>query len=274
MTRTTDVPLSAFAPAAADLDLDGNKLTNVQEPLEATDAATKGYVDQAFQGFNLKQSVRAASTANLTLEDLQTIDGVELEAGDRVLVKDQTADEENGIYEAGEGVWLRAADADDEVEVAANFFVFVEEGSTQADTGWVLTTNPPLVVGTTPLTFAQFSGPGSIALGDGLTWMGDQLEIAVGDGLLIDTEEIAIDTTVVARKYSANITGDGTEDTFEVTHNLDTRDVVVQVRETSSPYTAVGEAEVTIQMTSVDSVTVLFTAAPANLEVFRVTVHG
>ena len=108
-----------------------------------------------------KESVRVATTANITLSGTQTIDSVSVIAGDRVLVKNQTTGSENGIYVCAAGAWARATDADTSDKVTAGMFTLVAEGGISADTLWVLTTNDPLVVGTTALSFSQLSGSGA-----------------------------------------------------------------------------------------------------------------
>ncbi|MGE0338118.1 MAG: DUF2793 domain-containing protein [Gammaproteobacteria bacterium] len=108
-----------------------------------------------------KESVRVATTANITLSGTQTIDSVAVVAGDRVLVKNQTTGSENGIYVCAAGAWARAADANTSDKVTAGMFTVAAEGGTQPDTLWVLTTNDPITLGTTALTFAQLSGSGA-----------------------------------------------------------------------------------------------------------------
>lgn len=108
-----------------------------------------------------KESVRVATTANITLSGTQTIDSVSVIAGDRVLVKDQSTGSENGIYVCAAGAWARATDADTSDKVTAGMFTLVAEGGINADTLWVLTTNDPIVVGTTALSFSQLSGSGA-----------------------------------------------------------------------------------------------------------------
>ena len=132
------------------------KLTSVADPTSAQDAATKAYVDATAIGIDWKPSVRVATTANITLSGTQTIDGVAVIATDRVLVKDQTAGAENGIYAVAAGAWTRATDADTSAEVTTGISVYVSEGSTLADTGWMLTTNDPITLGTTALIFTLF----------------------------------------------------------------------------------------------------------------------
>jgi hypothetical protein len=159
-----------------------NKITGLGTPTDATDAATKAYVDSAAQGIDWKASVRAATTANVTLasdlENGDVLDGVTLATGDRVLVKDQSTGSENGIYVVKEsGAPDRSTDADSNAEVTANFAVFVEQGTVNADSGFTLTNNGAVTVGTTALVFTQFTGLGQIVAGTGLDKTGNTLDI-------------------------------------------------------------------------------------------------
>lgn len=174
----------------------GFGLTNVLNPVNPQDAATKSYVDAVSMGLDVKESVRAATTANITLSGTQTIDGVTLVVGDRVLVKNQTAGQDNGIYTVAAGAWQRAPDADTSAEVNSGMFTFVEEGTNSASIGYVLTTPNPITLGTTPLTFAQFSGAGTILGGAGLVKTGNTIDIVGGDGLVVAADLISanIDT--------------------------------------------------------------------------------
>lgn len=123
--------------------------------------ATREYVDsrilEELSKLDIKQSVRAATTTNIALVGLQVVDGVSLNAGDRVLVKNQTAAKDNGPYVVAVGAWTRAKDADNNAKVTPNLTVAVEVGATQADTIWQLVTDGPIVVGTTPLTFKDIT---------------------------------------------------------------------------------------------------------------------
>jgi hypothetical protein len=144
--------------------------------------ATKGYVDTAVVGIDWKASVRLATTENVSmsndLEDGGELDGVNLQAGDRILVKNQSTASQNGIYVVKSmGAPDRATDADTGAELTSNFAVFVEEGTINADQGYVLTNNGPVTVGTTALTFTQFTGLGQIVAGTGLDKTGNTLDI-------------------------------------------------------------------------------------------------
>ncbi|WP_095096571.1 phage tail protein [Pseudomonas sp. Irchel 3A5] len=119
--------------------------------------ATRAYVDakvlEELYKLDSKQSVRVATTANIALAGLQTIDSIALAAGDRVLVKNQAVAKDNGLYIAGGGVWVRAADADIDAEVTSAMVVSVEQGATLADSRWQLVTDGVIVLGATGLTF-------------------------------------------------------------------------------------------------------------------------
>jgi phage-related tail fiber protein len=148
-----------------DLILNGDPTADLQ-------AATKQYVDGVAAGLDWKESVRVATTAAITLSGEQTIDGIGVVAGDRVLVKNQgggASDVANGIYVCAAGAWARSPDADEDSEVTAGMAMFVEEGTANADTAWVLVTNNPITLGITALQFSTFSSPGSYTAGTGLT---------------------------------------------------------------------------------------------------------
>lgn len=119
--------------------------------------ATQTWVNNLLEQRDLKQSVRATTTANISLSGAQTIDGVSVTTGDRVLVKNQTAPAENGIYVVSASAWTRAIDADESEDVTAGMEVFVSEGTLYADTIWKLTTNDTITLGTTALTFVDIT---------------------------------------------------------------------------------------------------------------------
>lgn len=158
----------------------------------ATTAFVTSAVDAARTGLDVKASVRAATTANITLSNTQTVDGVALAVGDRVLVKDQSTASENGIYIVASGAWTRAADFDTTTEVTAGAFTFVESGTVNADSGWVVSTDGAITIGTTAIAFAQFSGAGQITAGNGLTKTGNTLNVGAGTGLTVNADDIAL----------------------------------------------------------------------------------
>ena len=202
-----NTPLNSITVPAAAVNMNGKALQNVLDPAAAQDAATKAYVDNLSQGLETKGSVRAATTANLTLSAPQTVDGVSLIAGDRVLVKNQTTPSANGIYVVAAGAWTRATDMDAWAEVPGAF-TFVESGSSQADTGWVSTADPGGTLGTTSITWAQFSSAGNYVGGAGLTLTGTTFDV-VGTANRIS---VAADAVDIATNYAgqASITTLGT----------------------------------------------------------------
>mgnify|MGYP003150231846 FL=1 len=145
-----------------------------------TSLVTKEYVDAVKVGLDFKDSVRVASTANVTVSGPgAAIDGITLSSGDRVLLKNQSTASQNGIYvfNGAASALTRATDADSSTEVTAGMFVFVEEGTVNADQGFVLTTDGTITVGSTSLSFTQFSGAGQIVAGDAMTKTGNQLDV-------------------------------------------------------------------------------------------------
>ena len=153
---------------------------------------TKEYVDALKQSLNVKDSVRVATTANISLSGTQTIDGAAISAGQRVLVKNQSTAADNGIYLCAAGAWSRAADADSSADLSPGTFVFVELGTVGGDNGFVLT-NDSVNLGSTGLTFTQFSGAGQIIDGDAITKTGNTLSLAVDNKTLqINSDAVRI----------------------------------------------------------------------------------
>jgi hypothetical protein len=191
-------------------------------PSADADVATKSYVDATKAGLDVKDSVRAATTDPGTLatdfEDGDTIDGVTLATGDRILIKNQADGAENGIYVvAASGAPTRATDADSSVEVTGGMFTFVEEGTTNADSGWVLTNNGSITVGTTALTFVQFSGAGQITAGAGLTKTGNTLDVGgTADRITVNADTVDIASTYVGQSSITTLGTIGTG-TWEAT---------------------------------------------------------
>jgi hypothetical protein len=235
--------LSKITPATADVNINSHKLIGVTDPTSAQDAATKAYVDSLINGIDWKQSVRAATTADVaTLAGgaPNVIDGVTLAANDRILVKAQTTGSQNGIYTVttlgtgANGTWTRATDADASAEVTSGMAVPVAEGTLAADTVWILTTNDPITLATTALVFSKaFTAP-----------------------------------STGVQKFSG--TGPGsTGSSWAVSHNLGTKDVVVSLRDVAT------DAEVDADCVHTDTNTVTFTfAASQTLNTLRVVVAG
>jgi hypothetical protein len=304
----------------------GFKLTNVATPTADTDAANKGYVDSVAQGLDVKASVRLATTGALSAYTFTTtaggtitnnangaiqIDGITPSVADRILVKNETSTNApyNGIYvvtTVGDGstpyVLTRATDANTSAEVTEGMFTFVAQGTTLADSGWVLTTNNPITLNTTDLVFTQFSGAGTYTANNGVVLNGSvfsfapesgkglqtgasgaaiklattsglnvttDLAVGAGNGISVLTNTVAIDSAVVVSKYAASV-GDGSATSYTVTHNLGTRDVIVTVYDNSSPY---AEVITDVAHTTTNTVTIAFSVAPTSNQ-YRVVVHA
>lgn len=264
------VLLSGLAAPTASVNMNNQLVTNVATPVSATDATNKSYVDNAVAGLSWKDTVRAATTANIALSAPQTIDGVSVIANDRVLVKNQTTQSGNGIYLVAAGAWTRATDADvaAELEGAA---VYVGEGTTQADTAWVMTTNAPLTVGTTSLVWVQFAGGGTVVGGAGLTMTGNTLDVGAGTGVSVAADTVALDLTYTDGRYDRKFAlAVGGAVSSVVTHNLNSRDVVVDVYRVATPFDSV---ECDVERTDANNVTLRFSAAPSAGE-YRCVVVG
>lgn len=209
-TQVRTSRLDQMAAPTASVSLNSQKITNLATPTLDADAATKAYVDSVATGLDVKLSARVATTANvanLAGGAPNTVDGVTLAVGNRILVKDQATQSQNGIYTVqtvgtgSNGTWVRATDFDTNAEVHAGAFTFVTEGTTWADSGWVLSTNDPITLGTTALVWAQFSGSGAgINAGLGLTKTGSTLDVQVDNSTLeIVSNQLRIRSTYVGQ---------------------------------------------------------------------------
>lgn len=182
------------------VNITGGQITGMSSPTNASDVAIKSYVDAVASGLtNFKTPVRVVTNAALPAYSrtgnvitasangaLAAIDGITIGGSDRLLLKDGAAGSDNGIYvvtqvgDAGNPfVLTRSTDADIDSEVTGGLYVFVNEGTVFADSSFVLSTNNPITLNTTALTFVQFSGAGQIVAGSALTKTGNTLDVAV-----------------------------------------------------------------------------------------------
>ena len=205
-SKVTDLtaPTSSFS-------MNGQKITSLGTPTSDADAATKAYVDAATAGLNVHAAVQAATTANVTLasalENGDTLDGVTLATGNRVLVKNQTDKTENGIYVVkASGAPDRADDYNTAGEVDAGDFVFVEAGTTNGKTGYIQT-NVITTVGSNNIEFTQFSGAGTYSAGNGLTLTGSSFSINTGTTVDLNTAQTLTNKTLTSPTLTTPVLG-------------------------------------------------------------------
>ena len=203
----SEFALNAVGAPTGDVSMATYKITGLGTPTNSTDAATKGYVDSIAEGLHIHESVRAATTANVNLanalENGDTLDGITLATNDRILVKNQTTQSENGIYVVqASGQPSRATDFDTASEVDSGDFVFVYAGTVNAGTGWVQT-NRPATIGTDAIVFTQFSGAGTYLGGAGMTLDGNTFNVGAGTGIQVNADTIE-NTGVLSITGTAN----------------------------------------------------------------------
>lgn len=295
----TNKTLGSGTTLSANMDANQNRITDLAEPVNSSDAATKNYVDiVSAEGLHVQEGVDAATNGDLatisggtvvydngtlgvgatltTTGSFEVVDGVTLDvnptmdpnAGGRVLVKNEAAAAHNGIYYLTSATVLtRDPLFDSDAEIEGGDFVFVVGGTANAGTGWVqaATVN---IIGSDAIVWSQFSGAGTYLAGAGLTLDGTTFNVGQGSGIIVNADSIEIDTAVVARKYSATI-GDGVANSFTVTHSLGTRDVQVQVYDNATYDTV----EVDVFRSSTAAVLISFATAPLS-NAYRVVVIG
>lgn len=251
-TQVRTSRLDQMAVAGADVDFGGFKQVNVGTPTGPTHGVNKAYVDSAVEGLDWKNSVRGASTANLTLSGLQTIDGITYSASEPILVKNQTTQSENGIYTVAAGAWTRRSDAITG-KLTAGASVYVAEGTVNGDTQWRLNTDDPITVGTTALAWTQIGAGTSYTPGIGISIIGNVL---------------AIDTAVVVRKSVAQI-GNGVLTSIPVTHGLGTKAFTWSIRDTATDEFVIAD----VVATTVNVATFSFSVAPTTNQ-YEVTIQA
>ena len=298
-------PISALSAAVANVSMGGFTVTNLPAPTAAGQAAeyswVMGQINAAAAGITLEAPVEVVSIANqATLAGLLTIDGHVLVAGERVLLVGQTTASQNGPYIAATGAWTRATDI-----LAPETFWYVITGTTYAATQWKISNPTAITVGTTAITINQFGAPinytattgGGLSLtgtafavllattsglstasgltivlpassGLQLTAGGLSVLVAAGGGILATATGLAIDKSVIPTKYSTTF-GDGVATSYTITHNLNTLDVVCQLRNVATGAIVYGD----IVAATVNTVTIGFTTAPA-VNAYRTTVIG
>ena len=208
------------------VDVGSKRITSLAEPSADSDAATKYYVDAARSGLDIKNSVKVATTANITLSNTQTIDGIALSVGDRVLVKDQSSAVQNGVYVVASGSWSRSTDADAPAELNPGTFVFVEQGTVNSDTGFVVTSDGALTIGTDAINWTLFSTSGTLIAGAGLSKNGYTLEVNVANGIEVSSDNVQLASSVAGAglTYSSGVLNVvGTAD--RITVNADSIDI-------------------------------------------------
>lgn len=264
--------LDEFAAPTTSVNANSQKITNLLTPTVGTDAANKQYVDDTVAGLSWKNEVRLASTANGALASAfangSTVDAVVLVTGDRLLLKDQTAQAENGIYVVqASGAPVRATDADsaNEINGAA---VFVTNGTVNGGLRYVCNTAGAITVGTTAITFVAFGGGSSYTAGNGLLLSASSFSVVADTGIVVTGTGVKIDVAVVTRKVTGTI-GNGALTSIAFTHSLANQWVHVQVFEVAT----LSLVECDVVLTDTNTVTLIFAVAPASSQ-YRVVVVG
>lgn len=255
-------------------DLNDKPLSRLATPTNPTDGANKAYVDSMAQGLAWKQPVRAASTAAVTLASIITgaqLDGVTLQAGDRVLLKDQTTPASNGIYTVSGSAPVRATDADTSAKLNSATVV-VMSGSVNGERTYTQTTDNP-TPGTTALVWVQAGGGTAYSAGNGLALNGTTLSAVAkpSGGLTVGSDGIAVDPayTGLAKRYSIVLPAGATS--TDVTHGLGTQDITVSVYDITGALPVLVFTDVTIKSANVVTIG---TGAAVTSNQYRVVIVG
>lgn len=259
------------APTAA-VGMNGQRVTSVATPTSGTDAANKQYVDDVVASISWKDEVRVATVAAGTLSTSfangSVVDGTTLATGDRILIKNQAAAAENGLYVVNAtGAPTRSSDADTGAKIQGSA-VFVTSGTVNGGKRFVCNTTGTITLGTSAIGFVQFDGGTTYVAGDGLSLSGATFSVGAGTGVVVGASTVGIDTAVVCRKFSATI-GNGSMTSIPVAHGLGNSDVIAEVREVATNQRVFCD----ITNTDANTVTLSFAAAPTANQ-YRVTVIG
>lgn len=305
----TNKTLGSTTALGANLSAGTYKITNLGAPTDGTDAATKAYVDAVSEGLHVHEAAKVYIGISVDIATELTAgevyDSVTLAIGDRVLLNGQSTQSQNGIYVVTAGAATRALDFDSPAEVKSGDFIFVSSGTNYGNTGWVQTLST-VTIGSSPISFTQFSGAGTYTAGAGLTLSGTvfsadvtptsgnaslintggaiEVKTDTSRGLSVDTNGLGINAgtglTFSAgalgfasgygvRKYAVSI-GDASATSYTVTHNLETKDVTINIYDNSSPY---AQVEADVEHTTNNTATIKFAIAPTT-DKYRVVVVG
>lgn len=288
--------LDTFSAPVAAVGLNGQRITGLGAPSVSTDAATKAYVDATAQGLTPKPTAQVATTTALpantyangtagvgatltaTGNGVLTVDSYAVALSDLVLVKNEAAPANNGLYAlttlgtaSVPYVLTRHADMDQAAEFGGAFIAVENKGSATANTLWLCNVAASITVGTTAVTLTQLNSATAYTQGNGISISGNVVTaVAVASGgVSVVSGGLQLDTTVAVRKYAVDV-GDGSSTSIVLTHNLGTLDVTVALYNKSSPY---GEADCDVQHTSTSTITLVFATAPTSAQ-YRAVVHG
>jgi hypothetical protein len=264
------VPLNEMATPTGPLDLGNQELTNAAPATATTSVPTWGQVADLVANLGFKH-VRLASTANVNITTTGnggSIDGTTLVTGDLVLLKDQTNPVQNGIYRVGALNMGRDANNDTAQEMPSGTVVVIDQGDTNAESMFMLTTSSGFVVGSDPLTFSPFGvAPNPYIAGDGISIVTNTISAVAGSGITVGPGGIAIDGTVVARHYEVTVPVPGSGTAVNLLHNLGRSPVPVACMEIATK----DKVEIGVNYPDDNNVIVDFAVAPTTSQ-YRVSV--
>ena len=236
----------------------GYRITGVGQPTNSGDAAEFDWVNKqihlAAAGIVAKPVCRVVSTADIELNGLQEIDGVEVAALDRVLVVGQENPRYNGVYLAKTTAWTRALDSDESIELRPGSFWYVAEGASYEKTQWIIQNTTAITLGSTDIYIVQFSGPIPVLqAGNCLERVGDTFNVKVGSGLKVVNNTLTTDNMVTLRKFTT-LLGDDINSAFNVTHNLNSRAITVSIWDQNTG----GQVDADVTITGTNNISVSF----------------